>query len=158
MRLVSTSGSSVAVDFRSAVFQSTAADGGLVTPEVLPRLPNEAIAAMRGRDFPEIARALARHLLADELEARVLDEIVGNALDFPIPLVEVEPDLAQRLVGLVELAGGVDASDQRTDGAARYRLDFIAFFFEHPDDADVREAARAAGAEHRAYGRRRRAG
>jgi threonine synthase len=101
MRLVSTSGSSVAVDFRSAVFQSTAADGGLVTPEVLPRLPNEAIAAMRGRDFPEIARALARHLLADELEARVLDEIVGNALDFPIPLVEVEPG-----VHLLELFHG----------------------------------------------------
>ena len=90
MRLVSTSGSSVAVDFRSAVFQSMAADGGLVTPEALRPLQEEAIAAMRGRDFPEIASALARHLLAEEFETRVLDEIVAEALDFPIPLVELE--------------------------------------------------------------------
>lgn len=93
MRLVSTGGSSEAVDFRTAVFQSMATDGGLVTPQTLHPLPPPEIDAMRALGFPEIARLLAHHLLGDELRAEVLDEIVDDALDFPIPLTEIEPGL-----------------------------------------------------------------
>ncbi len=47
--------------------------------------------ALRGRPWPEAAAAVARHLLADEIPADVLDATVKDALDFPMPLQEIRP-------------------------------------------------------------------
>ncbi len=89
MRLISTNGQSPAITFREALFQSMASDGGLTTPERLDPLSATVCSALRGQDFPTVAGALARHLLADEFAVDQLDEIVASALDFPIPLIEL---------------------------------------------------------------------
>lgn len=89
MRLISTNGCSTAISFREALFQSMATDGGLTTPERLDPLPASARSALKGQDFPTVAGAVARHLLADEFKSDELDEIVRSALDFPIPLIEL---------------------------------------------------------------------
>jgi threonine synthase len=89
VRLVSTSGDAPAADFREALFQSMAADGGLYTPEALPPLPRAARSSLRGMEFRPVAELVAGHLLGDEFEPEVLSEIVAAALSFPVPLTEL---------------------------------------------------------------------
>jgi len=86
MRLVSTTGHSPASDFRNALFQSLAPDGGLYTPASLTPLAPAVRAALRGKDLQSVATTIARHLLGDEFEPETLDQVVADALDFPVPL------------------------------------------------------------------------
>jgi len=86
MRLVSTTGHSPASDFRTALFQSLAPDGGLYTPESLTPLAPHIRTAFRGEGLQTVATTIARHLLGDEFDSETLDQVVGDALDFPIPL------------------------------------------------------------------------
>lgn len=89
MRLVSTTSHSPPSDFRRAIFQSLAPDGGLYTPERLtPLAPNER-EAFRGEGFQFVAKRIAHHLLGDEFDLETLDQIVADALDFPVPLVRL---------------------------------------------------------------------
>jgi threonine synthase len=90
MRLVSTTGHSPPSDFRTALFQSLAPDGGLYTPESLTPLAPAVRAALRGKDLQSVAMTIARHLLGDEFDSETLDQVVTDALDFPIPLTELD--------------------------------------------------------------------
>jgi threonine synthase len=101
MKLVSTTGQASPVSFREALFESLAPDGGLFTPEHLPRLDEATLESFRGADLPTVASTLARHLLADEFEPELLDRVVDEALDFEIPLVELDEQ-----VRLLELFHG----------------------------------------------------
>jgi len=89
MQLVSTAGGDRVIDYRGALFESMASDGGLYTPRRLDPIPPSTLAAFRGADFKAISKTLARHLLGDEFDGEVLDGIVESALDFPIPLTEL---------------------------------------------------------------------
>ena len=76
------------VPFAQALFQGLAPDGGLYVPAEPPTLGPGAPPA--GASFVETARWAAPRLLGDAVAPDVLDEIIGGALDFPMPLVEVE--------------------------------------------------------------------
>ena len=78
------------VSFAQALFHGLAPDGGLYVPTGVPSLGTEA--PSRGGSFTDTADWVARRLLGDAMEPEVLGEIVGAALDFSVPLVEVEPD------------------------------------------------------------------
>ncbi len=86
MQLISTNGGNHITEYREALFESMAADGGLYTPRRLDPIPPSTLASFRGADFKAVSKALARHLLGDEFDNETLDEIVESALDFPIPL------------------------------------------------------------------------
>ena len=86
MELISTRGKTPPTTFTKALFQSMAPDGGLFTPKMLPPL---ASAALRGLEFRSVATTVAGHLLGDEIDLDALDGIVEDALDFPIPLVDI---------------------------------------------------------------------
>jgi len=90
MRLISTTGDSPPSDFRQALFQSLAPDGGLFTPDLLPPLAPDVHSALRGEEFQSIATTIAHHLLGDEFDFETLDQVVRDALDFPIPLVKID--------------------------------------------------------------------
>lgn len=77
-----------AVHFRQALFQGLAPDGGLYVPLSIPALGSAPPAA---EGFAATARWVARRWLAGAAAPEVLDGIVEDALDFPVPLVEVEP-------------------------------------------------------------------
>jgi threonine synthase len=89
MRLVSTNGHSPSSDFRRAIFQSLAPDGGLYTPERLTPLAPDEREAFHGEGFQFVAKRIAHHLLGDEFDLETLDLVVGEALDFEIPLVRL---------------------------------------------------------------------
>ncbi len=95
------------------------------------------------------------------LDVRVADEVAQHA-DDAVALDEAAAgegpvEQAQHVQALqrlhpvrvaLQLAGRVDAADQGAHRAARDRADRVAARFQFLDHADVRVAARAAGAEH----------
>jgi threonine synthase len=85
------------VSFSEAVFQGLAPDGGLFVPEDLPRLDDWSVRDSRGDRigspvpaFTESAWSVAPAFFSS-LAPDLVRAVVGEALNFPIPLVEVEP-------------------------------------------------------------------
>ena len=89
MKWVSTRGSSPPVSFVDALFAGTAPDGGLYMPERLDPLPAGAVESLRGAGVVEIGTKVGSHLLGDEITPAALRPLIAQALDFPIPLVQV---------------------------------------------------------------------
>ena len=94
-------GASRTWSFTEALFLGQAPDGGLFVPASIPPLPEEDRTALAPLTFPERAFVVARHFLADEVADGVLRAVVHDALNFPIPLREIEPG-----VHLLELFHG----------------------------------------------------
>jgi threonine synthase len=91
MKWVSSRGASPPVPFIDALFAGTAPDGGLYMPERLDPLSPEQLAAIRAAagDIVEIGTIVGSHLLRDEISVTDMRALVRDALDFPIPLVQV---------------------------------------------------------------------
>jgi len=89
MQWISSRGASPPVPFIDALFAGTAPDGGLYMPERIDRLPAEALARLRGADLVTVATIVGAHLLEGEIDADELEPLVRDALDFPVPLVQV---------------------------------------------------------------------
>jgi threonine synthase len=91
MNWVSSRGASPAVPFIDALFAGTAPDGGLYMPERLVPLSPAQLDAIRAAngDIVDIGTIVGAHLLRDEITAEAMRALVEDALDFPIPLVQV---------------------------------------------------------------------
>ncbi len=85
---VSTRGSGP-VSLADALFDGLAPDGGLYVPTELPRLPDPPSGV---HELADTGAWLAPLLLGD-IDPDVLERVVRGALDFPVPLIEVEPGL-----------------------------------------------------------------
>jgi threonine synthase len=91
MRFVTTTGSAPPVSFTTALFDGLAPDGGLYVPErIEPWTPDE-LARLPRRTLTEIGLRAMRPFTRGELDPAVLEAVVVEALNFEIPLVEVEP-------------------------------------------------------------------
>jgi len=95
MKWVSSRGASPAVPFIDALFAGTAPDGGLYMPERLDPLSPDQLAAIRAAagDIVEIGTIVGAHLLRDEISVADMRALVRDALDFPIPLVQVTANI-----------------------------------------------------------------
>jgi threonine synthase len=89
MNWISSRGQSPPVSFCDALFAGTAPDGGLYMPERFDPLPPDKLAAIREADLVEIASIVGQQLLGEEIGAADLAALVRDALDFPVPLVQV---------------------------------------------------------------------
>jgi threonine synthase len=89
MKWVSTGRASLSVPFIDALFAGTAPDGGLYFPDHFEPLPGGSLDALQTADIAEMASIVGRHLLKDEISTSDLSALVREALDFPIPLVQV---------------------------------------------------------------------
>jgi threonine synthase len=89
MRLISTRDAATAATFRQAVLAGIAPGGGLWLPDSIPRFDDwEDLLAL---DWGRRCEVLMDRLLASELGAEPVARAVRQALDFPVPLVEVRP-------------------------------------------------------------------
>ena len=79
--------------FRDALFHGQAPDGGLFVPATLPPLPTSDRAALSHLNFPERSFIAARHLLGNEIPDDILRPVIHAALDFPVPLRDIEPGI-----------------------------------------------------------------
>jgi threonine synthase len=77
------------VSLAEALFTGLARDGGLFVPTVLGKLESPPTAV---RGLADTARWAARRLLP-ATDGALLDRVADGALDFPTPLVELQPDL-----------------------------------------------------------------
>jgi threonine synthase len=90
MRLVSTAGEAPAADLKTALFQGLAPDGGLYMPARLDPLDEATVTGLRGAQLEETALTVARQLWGDDTEGAHLAEVIAEALNFPIPLVQLD--------------------------------------------------------------------
>jgi threonine synthase len=92
MRFVTTR-SGPAVSFTTALFEGIAPDGGLYVPETIEAWPEHEIARLPRRTLTEIALRALRPFTRGELDATTLEAVVVEALNFPVPLVDIEPGI-----------------------------------------------------------------
>jgi threonine synthase len=81
----------VRVSLRTAMLEGLAPDGGLYVPERIEPWGEAELARLPGRTLTEIAYRALRPYTRPELDATTFEAVVVEALNFPIPLVEVEP-------------------------------------------------------------------
>ena len=93
MRFVNTRGSSAAVSLREALIEGLAPGGGLYVPETVDQWPSREIERLPTRTLTEVAYRVLRPYTRGELDATAFEAAVVEALNFPIPLVEIEPGI-----------------------------------------------------------------
>jgi threonine synthase len=81
------------VPLRTALVQGLAPDGGLYVPETIEPWPARELERLPTRTLTEIAYRALRPYTRGELDATTFEAAVVEALNFPIPLVEVEPGI-----------------------------------------------------------------
>ena len=93
MRFVNTRSSSQAVSLREALVEGLAPGGGLYVPETIDHWSPREIERLPTRTLTEIAYRVLRPYTRGELDATAFEAAVVEALNFPIPLVEIEPGI-----------------------------------------------------------------
>lgn len=93
MRFVTTSGKAPPVSLTWALFDGLAPDGSLYVPESLDVWTPGEIAGLPSMSLTEIAKRVLRPYVSDEINDTVLESIATGALNFPIPLVQIEQNL-----------------------------------------------------------------
>jgi len=78
---------------KTAMLEGLAPDGGLYIPETIEPWSESELARLPQRTLTEIAYRALRPYTRPELDATICEAVVAEALNFPIPLVEVEPGL-----------------------------------------------------------------
>jgi threonine synthase len=93
MRFNTTRGQAPAASFTDALFEGLAPDGGLYVPETIePWTPDEH-ARLARRTLTEIGLRALRPFTRGEIDPATLEAVVVEALNFEIPLVELEPGI-----------------------------------------------------------------
>jgi threonine synthase len=82
-----------AVSLGEAVQQGLAPDGGLYVPVDLDATPPLDVAALRHGSLADAAAALIAPLATDTFDGETLHRLMADALDFPIPLVQLNDRL-----------------------------------------------------------------
>jgi len=101
MRFVTTRGRAPAAAFKTALFEGLGPDGGLYMPESVECWDASEIADLSSRSLVDLAIRTLRPFVGAEIPDDGLRIIGRAALDFKIPLVEIEPG-----VHLLELFHG----------------------------------------------------
>ena len=78
------------VDFKQAVLEGLAPDGGLFYPLEIPRFQSEQWAEMRGMSVAEIASSYLQPFVAGSIEPSQLERICGRVFSFPFELKHVK--------------------------------------------------------------------
>ncbi len=91
MRFVTTRGTAPPVSFTTALFAGLAADGGLYVPEAIEPWNAEEIAGLPRHTLREIGLRALTPFAGGDLDPATLETVIAEALNFPIPLVEVQP-------------------------------------------------------------------
>ncbi len=79
--------------FETALFEGLAPDGGLYVPEAIEPWTPDELARLPRRTLTEIGLRALRPYARGAIDPATLEAVVVDALNFPIPLVEVEPEI-----------------------------------------------------------------
>jgi threonine synthase len=93
MRFNTTRGQAPAVSFTEALFEGLAPDGGLYVPEAIEPWTAAEQNRLPRRTLTEIGLRALRPFTRGEIDPATLEAVVVEALNFEIPLVELEPGI-----------------------------------------------------------------
>src|SRR6185436_16310929 len=93
MRFNTTRGPAPAVSFTEALFEGLAPDGGLYVPDAIEPWTADELARLPRRTLTEIGLRALRPFTRGEIDPATLEAVVVEALNFEIPLVELEPGI-----------------------------------------------------------------
>ncbi|MHB8136860.1 MAG: threonine synthase [Smithellaceae bacterium] len=79
------------VSFKEALLAGQAPDEGLFVPDSIPQLSMNDIIALRDEPYWQAALLVSQAFLSDEFPPDVLETIVKDAYDYPVPLEAVYP-------------------------------------------------------------------
>ncbi|MEE9910495.1 MAG: threonine synthase [Deltaproteobacteria bacterium] len=79
------------VSFKEALLAGQAPDEGLFVPDRIPALAMDDIIALRDKPYWHAAQLVAEAFLSDEFPSAVLEAIVKDAYNYPVPLEAVYP-------------------------------------------------------------------
>lgn len=77
------------VSFREALLHGQAPDEGLFMPDPVPFIPMQSITALKGTPYTRAAMLVATAFLADEIPYEILEKIVAESYNYPVPLEKV---------------------------------------------------------------------
>lgn len=78
------------VSLQHAVLEGVSADGGLYMPKHIVRFPQAFVSNMAAMSLQDIAYAIANFSFQGDVEAEVLNDMVRQALNFDIPLRQID--------------------------------------------------------------------
>lgn len=90
MKYYSLNDRQASVSFEEATIKGQAQDKGLYYPESIPTLPESFVRDMETYSREEIAYTVLHPYVSGDIPDRKLEEIVSEAINFPIPLVPVQ--------------------------------------------------------------------
>lgn len=90
MMFYSTSARDLRSPLKEAVIRGLAPDGGLYMPETITPMPKEWFQSLGRLSLQQIARDVSRQVLGDDIPQQQLYDIVDEAINFEVKLVEVE--------------------------------------------------------------------
>ncbi len=91
MKYISTRNKNLKLSFREAVLKGIPDDQGLFFPEKIPHVSKELFNNTHKPNLQETAIEIARHFTGDEIPQAALSDMIKKALNFDIPLSEIEP-------------------------------------------------------------------
>lgn len=91
MKFYSTNRKSNSVGFKEAVIKSLPADNGLYFPEAIPDL--SFLNKLENPTLPQLGFEILKPFCSEDIPESVLEQLTTDALDFEIPLVEIETDI-----------------------------------------------------------------
>jgi len=92
MKYISTNHRTNETSFKEAVIQGLANDGGLFFPTEIPVLSKSFFNELKDKSLSQLGYELLLHYAEGSIEKDCLRKLTKEALDFEIPLVEVEKD------------------------------------------------------------------
>jgi threonine synthase len=123
MKLYSTKNHELAVDLKTAVFNSLPADKGLYMPTFFPQLEKGMMAGWDNKTLPEIAFDVAFPLLKDDVSAKDLKAMIDDSINFEATLKQLEKD-----VFVLELFHGPSLAFK--DFGGRFMSRLMAYFLK----------------------------
>jgi threonine synthase len=89
MKYYSTNKQSPLVDFKEATINGQAPDKGLYFPETIPVIHKNLMSNIENYSNEEIAFKVIQPYVVDSIPAEKLKQIVGETINFPIPLIKI---------------------------------------------------------------------
>ncbi|MFA5816636.1 MAG: threonine synthase [Bacteroidales bacterium] len=81
------------VSLKSAVLLSISSESGLYMPENIPHLPDSFFEKLTALTLQEISLEVSKAMLGEDIPHTALEQIVNEALSFPIPLNKLDENL-----------------------------------------------------------------
>jgi len=121
MQLYSTKNKNNLVSLKEAIMKGLPDDNGLFMPENILPLPDKFFEELPQMSFVETAQQVVNHLIGDAIPVSVLNDLIEDAFNFPVPLIQIQDRMS-----VLELFHGPSLAFK--DFGARFMARLMGYF------------------------------